>query len=132
MASRTVRSAAPADTPSSAALSVSMPRSRSVRSSRTGLSTSRAPGNRPAGVVYAYQGSPSWIFVYLYPVHRSERYRAELVTRSGRRVPLPSMRIDPATGSGGQATRADLRGVASVRLVGATPDEALEADVPAT
>jgi hypothetical protein len=89
-----------------------------------------APGNRPAGVVYAYEGSPSWVFVYLYPVHRSDQYRAELVMRTGRRVPVPSMRIDPATGSGGQATRIDLRAVASVRLVGATPDDVLEANLP--
>lgn len=89
-----------------------------------------APGNRPAGVVYAYRGSPSWVFVYLYRLHRSEHYRAELVMRSGRRVALPSVRLDPATGSGGQATPVDLGDVASVRLVGATPDEVLEATLP--
>jgi hypothetical protein len=90
----------------------------------------RAPGNVPAGVVYAYRGSPSWIFVYLYSGHRSERYRAELAMRSGRRVDLPSTRIDPVTGSGGQTVGVDLDDVASVRLVGAKPGDVLEAPLP--
>jgi hypothetical protein len=87
----------------------------------------QAPGNLRAGVVYAYRGSPSWIFVYLGRGHRSAHYRPELAMRSGRRLALPSLRIDPATGSGGQAIRIDLRDVASVRLVGAAPGDVLEA-----
>src|SRR4051794_12788350 len=90
----------------------------------------QAPGNLRAGVVYAYRGSPSWIFVYLDRAHRSARYRPELAMRSGRRVALPSLRIDPATGSGGQAIRIDLREVATVRLVGAAPGDVLEAPLP--
>jgi Putative zinc-finger len=89
-----------------------------------------APGARPAGVVYAYRGSPSWIFVYLYRRHRAERYRLELVTRTGRLLPVPSLRVDPATGSGGQAVRIDLRQIAGVRLVGTAPGEVLDADLP--
>ena len=89
-----------------------------------------APGNLSAGVVYAYRGSPSWIFLYLYRGRRSERYRPELAVTSGRRVPLPSLRIDPATGSGGQAIRVDLRRVESVVLVGTHPGDVLEADLP--
>jgi hypothetical protein len=41
------------------------------------------------------------------------------------------LRIDPATGSGGQAVRVDLRRVASVLLVGTTPGDVLEAELPA-
>jgi hypothetical protein len=92
----------------------------------------RAPGDLRAGVVYAYRGAPSWVFVYLYRGHRSERYRLELAMRSGRRVRVPSLRIDPTTGSGGQAIRVDLRRVASVVLVGTAPGDVLEADLPAT
>jgi hypothetical protein len=91
----------------------------------------RAPGRQRAGVVYAYRGSPSWIFVYLYRGHRSERYRLELAMRSGARVRVPSLRIDPASGSGGQAVRVDLHRVASVLLVGTAPGDVLEADLPA-
>jgi hypothetical protein len=90
----------------------------------------RAPGGRAAGVAYAYRGSPSWIFVYLYRGHRSERYRPELALTSGRRVPLASLRIDPATGSGGETIAVDLRRVASVLLVGTTPGDVLAADLP--
>jgi hypothetical protein len=89
-----------------------------------------APGQVPAGVVYAYRGSPSWLFVYLDPAHRGGRYRPELALRSGRRVPVPSLRIDPATGSGGQVIGVDPRDVATVRLVGAAPGDVLEADLP--
>ena len=49
---------------------------------------------------------------------------------SGRRMPLPGLRIDPSTGSGGQVVRIDPRDVASVRLVGAEPGDVLEADLP--
>jgi Putative zinc-finger len=90
----------------------------------------QAPANLPAGLVYAYRGSPSWIFVYLDRAHRSGRYRPELALTSGRRVPLPALRIDPATGSGGQVLDVDLRDVASVRLVGTAPGDVLEADLP--
>jgi hypothetical protein len=88
------------------------------------------PANLPAGLAYAYRGSPSWIFVYLDRAHRSGRYRPELVLTSGRREPLPDLRIDPATGSGGQVLAIDLRDVASVRLVGTAPGDVLEADLP--
>ena len=76
-----------------------------------------APGNVAAGVVYAYRGNPSWVFVYLDGAHRSGGYRVELATTDGRRVPLTTLRIDP-------------RDVASVRLVGAEPCDVLEADLP--
>jgi len=90
-----------------------------------------APGGPAAGVVYAYRGRAPWIFLYLYPGHRSTRYRPELAMTSGRRVPIRSLRIDPRTGSGGQTIRVDLRDVASVRLVGTTPGDVLQADLPA-
>src|SRR5262245_50753476 len=35
----------------------------------------RAPGGLPAGVVYAYRGRKSWIFLYLDRDHRATRYR---------------------------------------------------------
>jgi hypothetical protein len=91
----------------------------------------RAPGGLPAGVVYAYRGRTSWVFLYLDPAHRTTRYRPELAMTSGRRVPVPSLRIDPATGSGGQAIRVDLHDVQSVRLVGTAPGDVLQADLPA-
>jgi anti-sigma factor RsiW len=89
----------------------------------------RAPGRVPAGVVYAYRGATSWIFVVVYGPHRGVPYTAELVTTSGRRVALPSLRLDPSTGTSGEAIPVDLGTVSSVRLVGPKPGDVLEADL---
>ena len=88
-----------------------------------------APGAVPAGVVYAYSGRTSWMFVVVYRDHVGVPYRAELVTTSGRRVALPAFRLDPRTGSGGEAIPIDLDAVASVRLIGPKPGDVLEADL---
>jgi Putative zinc-finger len=87
----------------------------------------RAPGGARAGVVYGYRGAPSWIFVAIYRPYRSTAYTVELVTTAGRRVPVPSLRLDRATGSAGQAIAVDLQSVAAVRLIGSTPGDTLEA-----
>jgi hypothetical protein len=89
----------------------------------------RDAGGARAGLVYAYRGRPSWIYVGLYPNRRPTGYRVQLVMTSGRRVPLPGFRLDPATGSGGQAVPVDVGDVAGVRLVG--PD-VLTARLPGT
>lgn len=90
----------------------------------------RAPGQVRAGVVYGYRGSPSWIFVAIYRPYRSTGYTVELAMRSGRRVPLPSLRLDPQTGSAGQAIPVDLHLVTSIRLVGAARGDVLDAQLP--
>jgi hypothetical protein len=89
----------------------------------------RDAGGERAGLVYAYRGRPSWIYVGLYANRPSTGYRVELVMTSGRRVPLPGFRLDPATGSGGQAVPVDVGDVAGVRVVG--PD-VLTARLPGT
>ena len=89
----------------------------------------RAPGQVPAGVVYAYRGATSWIFVVVYGPHRGVPYTVELATTSGRRVALPSFRLDPKTGTRGEAVPVDLGSIASVRLVGPKPGDVLEADL---
>ena len=90
----------------------------------------QAPGQVPAGVVYAYRGAVSWMFVVVYRDRRAVPYKAELATTSGRRVALPSFQLDPRTGTGGEAIPVDLDSVASVRLVGPKPGDVLEADLP--
>jgi hypothetical protein len=90
----------------------------------------RAPGEVAAGVVYAYRGTPSWIFVYVDRAHRSTAYKVELAMTSGKRVPLPSFRLDPATGSAGEAIPVDIHRVAAVRLVGNTRGDVLDAGLP--
>jgi hypothetical protein len=49
----------------------------------------------------------------------------ELALTSGRRVPLPSLRLD--AGSGGRAIPVDLYRVAAVRLIGSARGDVLEA-----
>jgi hypothetical protein len=92
----------------------------------------RAPTQTSAGVVYGYRGSPSWLFVAIYRPYRSTTYTVELVMTSGKRVPLPTLRLDPRTGSAGQAIPFDLHLVAGVRLVGAAPGDVLEGRLPHT
>jgi hypothetical protein len=89
----------------------------------------RDAGQRPSGLVYGYRGRPSWIYVSVYADRRSTRYRVELALRSGRRMALPAFRLDPETGSAGQAIPVDLEEVVGVRLVGAGR-EVLTATLP--
>jgi hypothetical protein len=90
----------------------------------------QAPGRVPAGVVYGYRGTPSWVFVAIYRPYRSTGYTLELAMRSGRRMAVPSFRLDPRTGSAGQTIAVDLRQVSAVRLVGPGRGEVLEASLP--
>jgi hypothetical protein len=84
---------------------------------------------RRAGLVYAYRGTPSWIYIDVYGDHAAD-YRAELVLTSGRRVPLPTLGLDPATGSAGRAIPVDLDRVARVELVGPRDGDVLTATLP--
>jgi anti-sigma factor RsiW len=90
----------------------------------------QAPANVPAGVVYGYRGTPSWIFVAVDRPYRAAGYTVELALRSGRRVPLPSFRIDPKTGSAGQSIPVDVYDVSAVLLIGGTRGEVLQAELP--
>src|SRR4051812_48994537 len=89
----------------------------------------RAPADMPAGVVYAYRGTPSWIFVAVDGPYRSTAYMVELAMTSGQRVPLPSLRLDRRTGSAGQAIPVDVHRVASILLIGGARGEVLQADL---
>ena len=90
----------------------------------------RAPADRPAGLVYAYRGTPSWIFVAVDRPYRSSTYTVELAMTSGQRVPLPSLQLDRRTGSAGQAIPVDLHRVSAVLFIGGTRGEILQAHLP--
>lgn len=79
----------------------------------------RGPDGRSVGQVFGYQGSPSWLLVILH-AGRSEpgRYRAEVVTRDGRRLRVRTFRVGRDGASWGQALPARLDDVARVRIVG--------------
>lgn len=70
----------------------------------------------PAGVVFAYRGSPSWITITVAPEHRDAVEGAELVDRDGRRIPLTSFRL--VDGVWGGALPVGLESATAVHLVG--------------
>jgi hypothetical protein len=81
------------------------------------------------GVAFGYEGSPSWVFLTVDPPRRDAVTRGELVTRDGRRIPLPSLELDQ-NGSWGGAIPVNLYKVASIRLHGHNPDNTLAASFP--
>jgi hypothetical protein len=83
--------------------------------------------HRPGGVLFRYQGSPSWILVTVEPPYRATVERAELVDRGGRRVPLASFEL--SNGAWGGSIPVDLEDVAAVHLVGADGRSVLVADL---
>jgi hypothetical protein len=83
-----------------------------------------------AGVVFGYQGTPSWVLVTVDPGHRDRVSSGELVTADRRTIPLPSLELDPRDGSWGGAIPANLYDVVSIRLLGERPGEVLEASIP--
>jgi hypothetical protein len=76
----------------------------------------RDAGGKPAGVVFVYRGSPSWILVTVDAAHRGLAERAELVS-NGRRIPLSSFRL--ANGAWGGALPIELQAVDALHLIGA-------------
>jgi hypothetical protein len=74
-------------------------------------------GDRPLGQAFAYQGSPSWVFVVLDGANTATKYHVKLVTRSGTEIPLGTFARTPGTTSWGRAMPVDLRSVWTVRLV---------------
>ena len=78
--------------------------------------------------MFAYQGSPSWLFYAVAGAYRTGLYREQLVTRSGRTVDLPRFRLVNA--SWGIAIPVPLRDVALVRLTRMPEGPTLEAELP--
>jgi Putative zinc-finger len=83
-----------------------------------------------AGVAFGYQGSPSWLFLTVNPEHRGDVKSAELVTKDGRKITIPELRLDRG-GTWGGAIPTDLYRVQSVRLLGNGPGDVLQASFPA-
>ena len=86
------------------------------------------PAGQVAGIVFAYQGSPSWLFYVLGGRSRSGLYREQIVTRSGRTLTLPRFRL--IEGTWGIATPIPVRDVARVRLIPQPHGSAIVATLP--
>jgi hypothetical protein len=81
-----------------------------------------------AGIVFAYQGSPSWLFYVLGGRYRDGLYTEQIVTRSGTTITLPAFR--PVSGTWGIATPVPVRDIARVRLTSKPRGAALAATLP--
>jgi hypothetical protein len=87
------------------------------------------PAGQVAGIVFAYQGSPSWLFYALGGRYGSGGiYKEQIVTRAGRTLILPSFRL--VNGSWGIATPVPVRDIALVKLIGQPGGPALKATLP--
>jgi hypothetical protein len=74
-------------------------------------------GKRPRGQIFAYQGSPSWVFLVLDGASTADRYSVRLVTRSGQEIDLGRFHRASGTTSWGRALPVDLHSVWRVELI---------------
>jgi hypothetical protein len=88
----------------------------------------REPSGQPAGIVFAYQGSPSWLFYVLDRPYGSGGYAEQIVTRSGRTLALPRFKL--IDGTWGIATPVPLRDIALVELTRQPGGAVLRATLP--
>jgi Putative zinc-finger len=72
------------------------------------------PAGQVAGIAFAYQGSPSWLFYTLDDRFNSGLYTEQIVTRSGRTLTLPEFSL--VNGTWGVATPVPVRDIARVKL----------------
>jgi hypothetical protein len=86
------------------------------------------PTAKTAGIVFAYQGSPSWMFYTLDGRYRSGLYKEQIVTRSGSTLTLPSFRL--INGTWGIATPLPVRDIALVKLIPQPGGATLTATLP--
>jgi hypothetical protein len=61
----------------------------------------RGADGAPAGTIFSYQGSPSWMLITVDTGNRSGLQGAQLVMNDGSQVPLNWFHLDPSGSSGG-------------------------------
>jgi hypothetical protein len=76
------------------------------------------PGGSKAGRVFAYQGTPSWVFVVVAYGQAAGVYQVLLVTRDGLDRMIGEVGVVGGAGSWGTAIDTDVAQVAEVRLAG--------------
>jgi Putative zinc-finger len=80
------------------------------------------------GVVFSYQGSPSWLFYVVAGRYRTGAYNEQIVTRADETISLP--RFSMAEGSWGTTTPLPVREIALVQLVRVSDGTVLHARLP--
>lgn len=72
----------------------------------------------PAGDVFAYQGSPAWLFVTMTAAHQPGSYRMTLTTRDGQQINLGSMAVKDDRGAWGTTVHVALYEILVIRFDG--------------
>jgi hypothetical protein len=90
----------------------------------------RDSGGEPAGLVFAYEGKPSWVFLVVDAEAGSGTYRVELQTNEGASLALGETTLADGRGSFGTRVAISLMNVASVRVEEVGGDHLLTAEPP--
>ena len=83
-------------------------------------------GDSPAGTVFSYDGSPSWVQVTVDPAQRAGLQTAQLVLDDGSQVPLRWFKLDSGGSSGGTIP-VDPHRVSVLRVLGGPDSQPLVA-----
>ncbi len=87
------------------------------------------PGGRKVGYAYGYQGRASWMLAVVYDGIADGRYRLEVVTDEGRRLPLRWMEVTGGHGSAGGVTEVPYDDISQLRVLDNAGRELADSDV---
>ncbi|WP_433475257.1 anti-sigma factor family protein [Spirillospora sp. CA-142024] len=79
-------------------------------------------GAKPSGYVFAYQGSPAWLFVTMTSVREPGAYQITLTTQEGRDVSLGTMTVKNEQGSWGTTVPVTVHDILLMRFHGPSGD----------
>ena len=82
------------------------------------------------GHAFVYGGRPSWFFVVIRHQTSAATFDVEVVTHTGKTVPVGPVEIGPGDRGAGSTLPIDLREVSVIRLVPRAGGEVLEAELP--
>ena len=88
------------------------------------------PQGEPAGLVFAYEGEPPWVFVVVDAVAGSGTYRIELQTDQGESLALGETTLADGRGSFGTRVAISLLNMAEIRVEEVEGDHLLTARPP--
>jgi hypothetical protein len=74
-------------------------------------------GGAETGAVFAYQGSPSWIYVTFRSAPPQGRYDVRLLTRDGRRLPLRAFTARPGGTAWGSTIQVPIRQIQKLEFI---------------
>ncbi len=87
------------------------------------------PGGEKVGYVYGYQGRTSWVLAVVYDGVEPGRYRLQLVSTEGEKLPLRALEVADGRGSAGAALPIDYDELAEVRLLDSAGREVADSDL---